>query len=229
MTDVWTDPLAITFSELFADWVAVLPGIVVALVLVVLGWLIGMGVGSLVARVVGALRVDDALRSAKVNQVVERAGFRFSSGAFLGGLVKWFIIAVFFMVALNMLQLGPVTAFLNHIVFFYLPQVIVAVLILLIGALLADFAGRLAVGAASAADIGSPYFMGSVARWAIWIFAILAALDQLNVAPALVETLFMGIIAALSIALGLSFGLGGRDAAARYIDRVSKELSHRGE
>lgn len=215
-----------TFSDSLADVGAILPGIIVAVLLIILGWLVGIGVGSLVARVIGALRVDDALRSAKVNEVVERAGFKFSSGGFVGGLVKWFIIAVFFMVALDTLHLGSVTEFLGRIVF-YLPQVIVAVLILLVAALVADVVERLVVGTARAADIGSPFFMGSVARSAIWIFAILAALDQLNVAPTLVDTLFTGIVVAISLALGLSFGLGGKDAAARYIDRISAELSRK--
>jgi len=216
-----------TFRVLFADVTAVLPDVVFALVLVLIGWLVGMGVGSLVARVVGALRVDDALRSARLHQVVERAGFRFSSGGFLGGLVKWFVIAVFFVVALDVLELGSVTTFLGDVVFYYVPKVIAAVLILLVAALVADVTERLAVGAAKAADAGSPFFVGSVARWAIWIFAILAALDQLNVAPTLVETLFTGIVVAISLALGLSFGLGGKEAAARYIDRVSAELKHK--
>lgn len=228
MINTWTNPLAVTFNQLFAEVAVSLPNIVLALLLIIVGWLVGIGVGSLVARVVGALHVDDALRSANVNQIVERAGFRFSSGRLLGGLVKWFVIAVFFVVALDVLELGPVTAFLSHIVFYYIPQVIVAVLILLIAALLADFVGQLVVGAAKAADIGSPFFVGSVARWAIWIFAILAALDQLNVASSLVETLFTGIVVAIALAFGLSFGLGGRDAAARYIDRVSRELRRKG-
>lgn len=227
MVDTWTNPLAVTFNSLLADTAVILPGIVIAILLVIVGWLIGVGVGQLVARIVGALRVDEALRSAQVNQVVEKAGLKFSSGGFLGGLVKWFIIAVFFIVALNMLNLGPVTMFLSEIVFHYLPQVIAAVLILLVAALLADFVERVVTGAARAAEIGSPYFVGSVARWSIWIFAILAALDQLNVAERLVQTLFTGIIAAISIALGLSFGLGGKDAAARYIDRVSSELNRK--
>ena len=227
MIDTWTDPISVTFRVLLADVVAVLPDIVFALVLLLLGWLIGMGIGSLVARIVGALRIDDALRSARLHQVVERAGFRFSSGGFLGGLVKWFIIAVFFVVALDVLNLGPVTAFLSEVVFYYVPKVIAAVLILLVAALVADVAERIATGAAKAADAGSPFFAGSVARWAIWIFAILAALDQLNVAQTLVETLFTGIVVAISLALGLSFGLGGKEAAARYIDRLSAELKHK--
>ncbi len=227
MVNAWTNPLAVTFNELFFSVATLLPNIALALLLVILGWLVGMGIGSLVARIVEALHVDDALRSANINQIIERAGFRFSSGRLLGGLVKWFIIAVFFTVALDVLNLGPVTDFLSHIVFYYIPQVIVAVLILLIAALLADFVAQLVVGAATAANVGSPFFMGSVARWAIWVFAVLAALDQLKVAPTLVQILFTGIVVALALAFGLAFGLGGRDAAAKYIDRLSKHLSRK--
>lgn len=224
MIETWTEVLAATFNQLFADVIAAVPNIVMAILLIILGWVIGAGIGKLVARIVGALRVDAALRTANVHTVVERAGFHFSSGGFLGGLVKWFIIAVFFVVALDVLNLGPVTEFLSTIVFYYVPQVIVAVLILLVAALLAEFVSGVVVGAAKAAHVGSPFLVGNVARWAIWIFAILAALDQLRVAPALVQTLFTGVVVALALALGLAFGLGGRDAAARYIDRVSSEM-----
>lgn len=218
------DAFSMTTQYLLADVIAILPNILVAIILIVIGWLVGAGVGKLIARVVGALRVDAALRSAKIDQVVERAGFTFSSGGFLGGLVKWFIIAVFFVVALDVLNLGPVTEFLSTVVFFYVPKVIAAALILLVAALLAQFVHNIVAGTAKATDIGSPYFLGTVARWAIWIFAILAALAQLDVAPTMVETLFTGIVVALALALGLSFGLGGRDAAALYINHIAGEV-----
>ena len=227
MFDSWTDAFTITFEQLLADVIAFAPNILVAVILIVLGWIVGAGIGKLVARIVGALRVDAALKSAKIDQVVERAGFRFSSGGFLGGLVKWFIIAVFFVVALDVLNFGPVTDFLSQVVFYYLPQVIAAVLILLVAALLAQFVHNLVVGTAKATDIGSPYFLGTLARWSIWIFAILAALAQLNVAPALVETLFTGIVVALALAMGLAFGLGGKEAAARYIERVQGQIDRK--
>ena len=227
MLEAWTMALRSTFEQLLLEITAVIPNLLFAIVLLILGWVIGAGLGKLIARAIGALKVDDALRAASVDKVVERAGFHFSSGGFLGGLVKWFVIAVFFVGALDVLNLNQVNAFLSEVVFFYLPQVIVAVFILLVGAVVAEFVQNIAVGAAKAADVGSPYFVGSVARWAIWIFAILAALDQLSVASAFVQTLFTGIVVAISLALGLAFGLGGKDAAAKYIDRVSGELGKR--
>ena len=225
MINTWAQILATTVQRMWIDIVSIIPSILVAIVLLLLGWIVGGGLAKIVAQLVDTLKIDAALRSAGVDKVVDKTGYKMNAGGFLGGLVKWFVIAIFLVAALEVLKLTQVTAFLSQIVFFYMPQVIVAVLILLIAAVLADFTSNLVVGAAKAADIGSPYFVGSVARWAIWIFAILAALDQLSVASAFVQTLFTGIVVSISLALGLSFGLGGREAAARYIDRVSGELS----
>ena len=105
-----------------------------------------------------------------------------------------------------------------------------AVLILLIAALIAEVMQRIVTGSAKAADIASARFLGSVTRWAIWLFAILAALSQLNVAGAFVETLFTGIVIAISLAIGLAFGLGGQEAAARYIEHLRKDIpKHEGK
>lgn len=224
MIDTWATILATTVQSMWIELARVMPSMLVALVLLILGWIVGMGLARIVSQVVDTLKVDAALRSAGVDKLVERAGHTMNAGAVLGGLVKWFVIAIFLVAALEVLNLTQVTAFLSQVVFFYLPQVIVAVLILLIAAVVADFTQGVVVSAAKAAEIGSPYFVGSVARWSIWIFAILAALDQLAVASAFVQTLFTGIVVAVSLALGLSFGLGGQQAAGRYIERVSAEL-----
>lgn len=219
--------LATTVQQMWIDVAAFVPSLLVALVLLILGWFVGGALAKIIAQLIDTLKVDAALRSAGIDTVIERTGHKMNAGGFLGAIVKWFIIAIFLVAALEMLKLTQVTAFLGQIVFVYLPQVIVAVFILLIAAVLAEFTANLAVGAAKAADIDSPYFVGSVARWSIWIFAILTALDQLSVASAFVQTLFTGIVVSISLALGLAFGLGGREAAARYIERVSGELSRK--
>ena len=115
--------------------------------------------------------------------------------------------------------------FLQSVVLSFLPQVFVAVLILLVSAVLAEAVQHAVVGAAKAAHMSSANFLGAVSKWAIWIFAVLAALFQLGVASAFVQTLFTGIVLALSLGVGLSFGLGGQDAAARYIERMRREVS----
>lgn len=219
----WANVLNASFQGLFYGLVAFIPNLLAAIIIFVIGWLIGAGLARVVEQVIGALKVDQALRAAGVERVIERAGWKMNAGAFLGVLVKWFFIIVFLVAALEVLGLTQVTAFLTTVVLGYLPQVIVAVLILLVAAVVAEAAQRVVKGAASAARMRSANFLGTIARSAIWVFAILAALDQLGVSP-FIQTLFTGLVVALALAFGLAFGLGGQQAAARYIDRMAKEI-----
>jgi hypothetical protein len=216
----WADVLNQSFQTLLSGLIVFIPNLVVALVIFIIGWLIGLGLERVVKQIVDALRIDSALRAAGVDRVVERAGFTLSSGLFLGILVKWFVIVVFLVAALDVLHLEAVNTFLNDVVLGYLPQVIGAVLILLVAAVIADVSQRVVAGAARAAHLQAANLLGSTARYAIWIFAILAALAQLNVATAFVQTLFTGVVIAVSLAIGLSFGLGGQAAAARYLEHL---------
>lgn len=221
--NTWANVLNLSFQNLFYGLVEYLPNLLIAVIIFILGWLIGAGLGRVIAQVVNSLRVDQALRAAGVERVLERAGFSLNSGAFLGMLVKWFFILVFLVAALEVLGLTQVTMFLTAVVLGYLPRVIVAVLILLVAAVIAEAAQRLVAGSARAANLKSANFLGSMARWAIWIFAVLAALDQLGVTP-FVQTLFTGVVVALALAFGLSFGLGGQAAASRFLDKMQSEM-----
>lgn len=228
LLDTWTTVLTRSFQDLSAGVITYLPSLLVAIIIFVIGWLVGAGLGRIVAQVVRSIRVDNALKSAGFDEVVGRAGFSLDSGAFLGGLVKWFVIIVFLVASLDVLGLTQVNRFLNDVVLGYLPQVIVAVLILLVAAVIAEVVERIVTGAAKAAEMRSARFLGTAARWSIWVFAVLAALDQLQVATAFVQTLFTGVVVAISLAVGLAFGLGGQEAAGRYIERVRDEISARG-
>lgn len=219
----WADVLTQSFQNLFYGLVSFLPNLLAAIIIFIIGWLIGAGLGRVVAQVINAIRVDKALKAAGVDRLVERAGFTLNSGAFLGVLVKWFFIIVFLVAALDVLKLTEVTIFLRTVVLGYLPQVIVAVLVLLVAAVVAEAAQRVVAGSAAAANLRSANFLGATARFAIWIFAVLAALDQLGVTP-FVQTLFTGVVVALALAFGLAFGLGGQQAAARYIDKMSEQI-----
>lgn len=203
-----------------------LPSLIVALAIFIIGWLIGVGVGRVVRQVVDALRVDQALKPTGIERVLSRAGFQLSSGKFLGMLVEWFFIIVFLVAALQVLGLTQVNDFLSTVVLGYLPQVIVAVLILLVAAVISDAAEHVVAGSARAASIQAAGFLGKVTRYAIWIFALMAALTQLNVATELIQALFNGIIIAASLAIGLAFGLGGQASAARYLEHLQSEIKH---
>jgi len=106
-----------------------------------------------------------------------------------------------------------------------LPLRLVAALVLLAAGVIGDVTGRVVVTGARTAGIDSAHFVGVVAKWAIWIFAILVALSQLGIAVAFSQTLFTGVVIAVSLALGLSFGLGGQETASRFIEKIRGEIS----
>lgn len=220
----WADVLSLSFQNLFYGLVAFIPNLVIAIVIFIVGWLVGVGLGRVVAQIVNALRVDQALKSTGIERVLSRAGFALNSGKFLGFLVEWFFIIVFLVASLDVLHLATVNLFISDVVLGYLPQVIVAVLILLVAAVVAEAAENVVSGSAKAASVHSAGFLGKVARYAIWIFALLAALAQLNVATAFVQTIFTGVVIAVSLAVGLAFGLGGQASAARYLEHLQSEI-----
>jgi len=224
LLNTWTAVLTQSLQDLWLGVVEFAPKVFWAVIILVVGWVVGAILARIVAQIINSLKIDQALRGIGLEDVLARAGFELNAGAFLGGLVKWFVIVVFLVASLDLLRLTQVNIFLQEVVLLYLPQVIVAVLILLAGAVIAGLLQNLVVGTAKAAAMGSAQFFGRIAKWAVLIFAVLAALNQLGVASAFVQTLFTGIVVAVSLGLGLAFGLGGQDAAARYIEQLRGEI-----
>ncbi|HMO78982.1 MAG TPA: hypothetical protein PJ997_02205 [Candidatus Paceibacterota bacterium] len=222
---VWAEALEKSFNEVLTGVIGVLPNLIVAIVVVIFGWLLGLVLSKFIYQLVRSIKLDKALSSAGLNELLQKAGFELNSGKFLGELVKWFTIVVFLITAFDILKLREVTSFLREVVVSYIPEVIAAVLILLIAVVIAEALRKFVVASAKAADLQSANFLGSITKWAIWIFAVLAALFQLGIGAIFIQTLFTGVVVALSIAFGLSFGLGGRDAAASFLDKVRKEMS----
>jgi len=225
LLQTWSDVLTQSFQGLWYGVVGFVPNLVVAVIIFILGWMIGSILGRVVAQIIKAIRVDTALASAGAADVLSRAGLKLDSGAFIGGLVKWFFIVVFLVASFDVLGLAQVNVFLQGVVLSYLPNVIVAALILLVAAVIADAMQKVVVGSARAAELGNAHLFGGVTKWAIWVFAVIIALSQLGVAPAFMQVLFTGVVAMLALAGGLSFGLGGKEAAARFIEKLRGDIS----
>ena len=225
----WSEVLTNAFQDIGTDIIAYIPKLFFAFAIFIVGWVAGAIIERIIAQIIKSIKVDNVLREAGLEDVFSRAGFSLDTGRFLGGLIKWFVIIIFLVASLEVLDLNQVTIFLQDVVLLYLPNVIAAVLILLVAAVIAEVVQNVVVGSAKAAELTSANFLGKVARWSIWVFAFLAALGQLNVATAFVQTLFTGIVIAFSLAIGLAFGLGGQETASRYIEKAAKDLSHKNE
>lgn len=212
--------LEMSFRSLYGDLLYFLPEILLALLVLIVGWLIAGSLKHIVERIFKTLKVNEALDAAGVDALAKKAGYPLKAGEFVGALIKWFVIIVFFIAALDILSLDQVTIFFRDVVLGYLPKVIVAVLILLVAMVVANVSSTSVAAGARAAGFGAAAMLGTVTRYAIILFAVLAALSQLEIAPELVQTLFTGIIFAASLAFGLAFGLGGKESAGKYITKM---------
>lgn len=223
MLSLWRDTIVVSFQDLWFGLVGILPKIIAAFIIFVIGWVIAALVGKLVAKIVRAIKIDNALRGTEVERVVNRAGFTLNIARLLGGLVEWFIIVVAFVAAFDILGLVAVNQFLLSVLA-YVPNIIVAVVILVIAAVVGEVLQKIVRGSAAAVGMKASTLAGTVTKWAVWIFAILSALLQLQIATPFLETLFTGVIVALALAFGLAFGLGGQQAASEVIAKVRSEV-----
>lgn len=171
-------------------------------------------------RKVGFDRVADRIGLTRFEQ---RMGVALDPAGLLGKIVYWFVVLIFLVPAADALGLPAVSNILNALVA-YIPNVFVAILVLFLGTLAATVVADLVRGATASARIGNPTIFAGVARWAIIGFAALIALEQLNITPALINELFGGMVAALAIAFGLAFGLGGQDSVRRWLSRSDSSL-----
>src|SRR3990167_2133905 len=146
LVQTWGDVLVLSFQELWGGVVAFVPKLVVAVIVFIVGWVIAVALGKIVEQIVRAIKIDTALKSVGADEVVSRAGMRLDSGAFLGGLVRWFVILVFVLAGVCVLGFWVVSDFVRWVVFLYFPQVFVASLILGAAALLAETVSNVVEG-----------------------------------------------------------------------------------
>lgn len=209
-----------SLSDVIVRVVGILPNVVMAILMLVIGFIVAGILGRAAAHLISLLKIDNALQAAGLNKMLN--GVKFSVASFLGSVIKWMILIGFLVAATNIVHLDSFAGIL-WVMLSYIPNVIVAALILVASFLLGDFVSKLVSGSAKAAGVNSGV-AGVAARYAVITVGILAALSQLKIAGGFMDILFAGIVASLSLALGLAFGLGGRDAAARAIERAEKSM-----
>ncbi len=223
-----TDSVAIAFRNLWESFILFLPDFIGAVLVLLVGWGVAAALGRLAHRLVVLLRIDKAVDALHISHVFERVGVHFEVGSLFGWLVKWFLLIVTFLAAADVMQWTQLSEFLNTVVA-YLPNVIIAAVILLVGILVANFVYEVVHRSVTVTKFAGAEFLAGVAKWAILVFSFLAALNQLQIAAELVQSLFTAFVAMLAIAGGLAFGLGGKEHAARALDHLRKDLSSHGK
>lgn len=207
-----SDALLAAFANALAVFFAFIPHLIGAIIILIIGLIVGRLVGEIVTRGLRAVKFDQVAERADVGDLLRNAGVKMDAAAVVGGIAKWFIYIIFFQVAASTLGFPQLTDILNQVLAF-LPRIVVALVILLIGALVAKLLAGVVRGAVGTSRLGNADVLGNVARYAVLAFAVVAALSQLEIAPAIVNTLWTAIIGMVAVTLALAFGLGARDAA----------------
>jgi len=219
----WTSVIVGSLQNLWVGAVATLGNIIGALVVLIVGLVIATALGMLVERIVSAVKLDKLLGSLGLREFFDRAGLNMNSARFLGRLIYWFFVVVFVLAVVDILRFYSLSNFLREVLL-YIPNVIVAALIMLAAVVVANFLRRLVRASVKSARLHSAHFLSSLTWWAIVIFGFLAALSQLGIAVSIINALVTGFVAMLAIAGGIAFGLGGKEYASSLIGKVKDNL-----
>jgi hypothetical protein len=222
----WTDVVVGSLQNLWWETVNFLPNLIGAFVVLIIGLIVAAGLAALVEKVLEGVRLDQLLEKVGMKPIFERAGLKLRAAYFFGQLVYWFVIVAFLAAITNSLGLYPLSGFLVSI-WNFLPNVIEAVLIMLVALVIAHFLRRLVTASVMGARLHSGPFLGTVTWWAIVVFGFLTALAQLNIATEMIQTIVTGFIAMLALAGGLAFGLGGKDYAAHLLGKLKDRTEPR--
>jgi hypothetical protein len=219
----WAQALSFSLTDILTRLIAFVPNLVGALLVVVIGWIVASLLEWAIENVLRAIGAQTLFQRVRVEEVLQRAEIKKDTSGLIGSFVKWIILLVSFTAAADILQLAQISEFLNQILS-YVPNVVAAAAILLLGTIFAHFLARVVRSSIVAAQLSFGDAAAAITKYSILVFTIIAALVQLGIAEALLQTLFTGLVAMLAIAGGLAFGLGGQSAAKDVIETVRKEV-----
>lgn len=220
----WGQAVVTQLQELWLQFISFIPNLVAALVVFFVGWAIAIAIGRLVEKVLVILRINQAFENVKgLRDAAARANLRINIPKLLGEIVKWFLIVVTLLAATDILGLNEVASFLQQVLA-YIPNVVVAALILVIAVVLSNFVYKTVAASVNAAGFTSGLAIAAISKWSILVFAILAALLQLNVATSLIQTILTALFAMIALAGGLAFGLGGKDLATKWLKKLESDM-----
>jgi hypothetical protein len=222
----WAGILVSSFQTIWSGFITFLPQFLGALIVFFVGLIIANGLGALVAQVISSIKLDKLLEKLGINRFFERAGWRLNSGAFLGALVKWFVAIIFILASADILKLYGLTSFLSEILL-YIPNIIMAVLIMVAAIVLGNFLKHLVLGSVKSARVYSSKLMAAITWWSVLIFGFFAALLQLGLAVSIINTLITGFIAMIAIGGGIAFGLGGKEYASHLIAQFRDKIEEK--
>lgn len=212
----WGEAMMTSLAGALAMFLAAIPKVLGFIIILVIGWFVASLIATAVAGILRNIRFNDFARRSGLGDFVDKMGVKTDSAGVMAAIAKWFVRLITLVVAFDALGLSAVSQVLHQLLL-WLPNLVVALVVLVIAGLAANALHNLVRGATAKAGLTSPDLVANIAYIAVWVFGVVVAVNQIGVAETLVNTLFMGFVGALALALGLSFGLGSRETAGEIV------------
>jgi hypothetical protein len=212
----WGQAILTSVAAALALLLGAIPRVLGFAVILIVGWIIASALATAVAAVLRTVKFNDLAQRAGITGFVQKMGVHTDAAGFLATLVKWFVRLIVLVTAFDALGLPAVSGVLQQILL-WLPNLVVALVVLVIAGLAANALASLVRGATSETGLGNPDLLATLARVSVWAFAIVIAVDQIGIATTIVNTLFMATVGAIAVAFALAFGLGGRETAGEIV------------
>lgn len=219
----WLDVTVEALINLWTGFIIFVPKLLGALIVFIIGWIIAIIIGRIIAEVLRKLQFNKVFEKGGLRQALQRADLKVDASEFIGVVFKWIFVLVFLSVSVEILGLVQFSVFLTNVLD-YLPNVIIAVLIFVVAAIITDILEKIVQAAVESVKSGYGGIVAAIVRWSIWIFAVFAILYQLNIAKDLITTIVQGIVWFFVIAGGIAFGWGGKDAAGDFINGIKRKI-----
>lgn len=227
LVDITGEALRQAFGDLLRGVISFVPLLILAILVLVIGWFIALGVGRLVSDILKRIKFNQVFERGNWKEALEKAELKVDPAAFVGAIFKWVLVIVFLLAAVEILGFQQFAGFLVSVLE-YLPNVIVAALIIVVAAIIADIVEKVVRAAVEGTSMGHGQLISSVVKWFIWIFAIFSALLQLDIAvlpvQVLIQTFVQGIGYGIALAFAIAFGIGGKDMAAEILRELRNKL-----
>ncbi len=219
----WSSVTIEKLQDLWGGFLDFIPELIGAIIVFVIGWLIAVWIGRLIAEILKRSRFDKIFEKTKWDEALEKAEFKMEMSSFIGGLVKWILVIVFLSAAVEILGLTQFATFLATIVA-WLPNIVVAAAIFVVAVIIADFAEKLIKAVVGKMNVKYVNLVGSITRWSIWIFAGLVILSQLGVGSDIIQILVSGFVGLIVVSAAIAFGIGGKDLARETLEDLRNKI-----
>src|SRR5687768_5857731 len=217
----WGQAIMTSVAAALVMFLGAIPKIIGFLAILVIGWMIAGALSGIVVRMLRAVRFNDLAERSGFSGFVRNMGVHSDASGVLATTVNWFLRLIVLVVAFDALGLPAVSEVLQQFLL-WIPNLVVALVILIIAGIAAGALSKLVRGATAQAGFTNPDLLATVAKIAVWAFGVVVAVNQIGIATTLINTLLIGVVGAVALATGLAFGLGGREKAAEWLARASE-------